>query len=66
MIPVAALVGVMFMVVLGTFEWASFRLLGRIPTSDTLVGITVAVVTVLTDLAIAVVVGVIMSALVFA
>ena len=66
MIPVAALVGVMFMVVLGTFEWASFRLLGRIPTSDTLVGITVAVVTVLTDLAIAVVVGVLMSTLVFA
>lgn len=66
MIPVAALVGVMFMVVLGTFEWASFRLLGRIPTSDTLVGITVAVVTVLTDLAIAVVVGVVISTLVFA
>jgi SulP family sulfate permease len=66
MIPVAALVGVMFMVVLGTFEWASFRLLGRIPLSDTLVGISVAVVTVLTDLAIAVIVGVIMSALVFA
>ena len=66
MIPVAALVGVMFMVVLGTFEWASFRLLGRIPNSDTLVGITVAVVTVLSDLAIAVVVGVLMSALVFA
>ena len=66
MIPVAALVGVMFVVVLGTFEWASFRLLGRIPLADTLVGITVAVVTVLTDLAIAVVVGVIMSALVFA
>ena len=66
MIPIAALVGVMFMVVLGTFEWASFRLLGRIPLPDTLVGITVAVVTVLTDLAIAVIVGVIMSALVFA
>ena len=66
MIPIAALVGVMFIVVLGTFEWASFRLLGRIPLADTLVGITVAVVTVLTDLAIAVVVGVIMSALVFA
>lgn len=44
----------------------SFRLLGRIPTSDTLVGITVAVVTVISDLAIAVVVGVIMSTLVFA
>jgi len=66
MIPVAALVGVMFMVVLGTFEWASFRLLGRIPLSDTLVGITVAVVTVLTDLAIAVVVGVLISTIVFA
>ncbi|WP_027857306.1 SulP family inorganic anion transporter [Marinobacterium jannaschii] len=66
MIPVAALVGVMFIVVLGTFEWASFRLLGKIPLSDTIVGITVAVVTVLTDLAIAVIVGVIISALVFA
>ncbi|MGB1237043.1 MAG: SulP family inorganic anion transporter [Pseudomonadales bacterium] len=65
-IPLAALVGVMFMVVLGTFEWASFRLLGRIPLGDTLVGITVAVVTVFTDLAIAVIVGVIMSALIFA
>lgn len=66
MIPVAALVGVMFIVVLGTFEWASFRLLGKIPLSDTFVGILVAVVTVLTDLAIAVIVGVIVSALVFA
>ncbi|KRT57230.1 SulP family inorganic anion transporter [endosymbiont of Ridgeia piscesae] len=66
MIPVAALVGVMFIVVLGTFEWASFRLLGKIPLADTFVGILVAVVTVLTDLAIAVIVGVIVSALVFA
>ncbi|MET0051572.1 MAG: SulP family inorganic anion transporter [Candidatus Thiodiazotropha sp.] len=66
MIPVAALVGVMFMVVLGTFEWASFRLLGRIPLPDTIVGILVAVVTVLSDLAIAVIVGVVVSALVFA
>ncbi len=66
MIPVAALVGVMFMVVLGTFEWASFRLLGRIPLADTFVGILVAVITVLADLAIAVIVGVIVSALVFA
>ncbi|MEW8079457.1 MAG: SulP family inorganic anion transporter [Candidatus Thiodiazotropha endolucinida] len=66
MIPVAALVGVMFIVVLGTFEWASFRLLGRIPLADTFVGILVAVITVLTDLAIAVIVGVIVSALVFA
>jgi SulP family sulfate permease len=66
MIPLAALVGVMFIVVLGTFEWASFRLLGRIPTADAFVGILVAVVTVITDLAVAVVVGVIVSALVFA
>ena len=66
MIPLAALVGVMFIVVLGTFEWASFRLLGRIPPADAFVGILVAVVTVLTDLAIAVIIGVIVSALVFA
>ncbi|MBL4637929.1 MAG: SulP family inorganic anion transporter [Proteobacteria bacterium] len=65
-IPIAALTGVMFMVVLGTFEWASFRLLGRIPLSDTLIGISVAVITVFTDLAIAVIVGIIISALVFA
>ena len=65
-IPVAALVGVMFIVVLGTFEWASFRLIGRIPPADAFVGILVAVITVLTDLAIAVIVGVIVSALVFA
>ena len=43
MIPVAALIGVMFVVVLGTFEWASFRLVGRIPLADTFVGILVAV-----------------------
>jgi SulP family sulfate permease len=66
MIPVAALVGVMFIVVLGTFEWASFRLLGKIPLADTFVGILVAVVTVIYDLAIAVILGVIVSALVFA
>jgi len=66
MIPVAALVGVMFMVVLGTFEWASLRLFGKIPLADMFVGILVTVVTVLTDLAIAVFVGVIVSALVFA
>ena len=65
-IPVAALIGVMFMVVLGTFEWASFNLLGKIPLADTFVGILVAVVTVMTDLAIAVIAGVIVSALIFA
>lgn len=66
MIPVAALVGLMFMVVLGTFEWGSFNLLNKIPREDSFVGILVAVVTVFTDLAIAVFVGVIASALVFA
>jgi SulP family sulfate permease len=66
MIPLAALIGVMFIVVIGTFEWSSFRILGKIPTSDALVLILVSAVTVATDLAIAVVVGVIVSALVFA
>ena len=66
MIPIAALVGVMFMVVLGTFEWASFHMFGKVPLADTLISILVAVVTVVSDLAIAVIVGVIVSALVFA
>ncbi len=65
-IPVAALIGVMFIVVLGTFEWSSFRIIRKVPKSDAFVLILVSVVTVLTDLAIAVVVGVIVSALVFA
>lgn len=66
MIPLAALVGVMFMVVLGTFEWSSFRIIRKIPKSDAIVLILVSGVTVATDLAMAVVVGVIVSALVFA
>ncbi|PHS77265.1 MAG: sodium-independent anion transporter [Rhodospirillaceae bacterium] len=66
MIPLAALTGVMMMVVLGTFEWSSFRILNRIPRSDAFVLILVSGVTVVTDLAIAVVVGVIVSALVYA
>ena len=65
-IPVAALVGVMFIVVIGTFEWSSFRILRKIPRSDAFVLILVSGVTVVTDLAVAVVVGVIVSALVFA
>lgn len=65
-IPLAALVGVMFMVVLGTFEWTSLRLLGKIPAADMFIIVLVSAVTVVTDLAIAVVVGVIVSALVFA
>ncbi len=65
-IPVAALVGVMFIVVLGTFEWASFRMFGRVPGADMFVIVLVAAITVIADLAIAVIVGVIVSALVFA
>ncbi len=65
-IPIAALVGVMFMVVIGTFAWSSFRILHKIPLSDALVLIAVSAITVWQDLAIAVLVGVIMSALVFA
>lgn len=66
MIPLAALVGVMFMVVIGTFEWATFKLARRVPKQDFFVIVLVTVVTVFTDLAIAVAVGVIASALMFA
>ncbi len=65
-IPLAALVGVMFMVVIATFEWSSFRLVNKIPGSDMLVVVIVSAVTVFVDLAIAVLVGIIVSALVFA
>ena len=66
MIPLAALVGIMFMVVIGTFEWSSFRILKKIPKSDAFVLIVVSAVTVFVDLAIAVLVGIVISALVFA
>jgi SulP family sulfate permease len=65
-IPLAALIGVMFIVVIGTFEWSSFRVLRKVPRSDALVLVLVSAVTVATDLAVAVIVGVIVSALVFA
>ncbi len=65
-IPLAALVGVMFMVVIGTFAWSSFRVLNKIPLPDAIVLVVVSGVTVVVDLAIAVIVGVIISALVFA
>ena len=65
-IPVAALVGVMFMVVISTFEWSSIRQMRKIPRSDAFIIVLVSAVTVLEDLAIAVLVGVIVSALVFA
>ncbi len=66
MIPLAALIGVMFIVVVGTFEWSSLRILGKVPKADAFVLVLVSGVTVATDLAVAVVVGVIVSAVVFA
>ena len=66
-IPIAVLVGVMFMVVIGTFEWGSLRLLGKIPLADWFIIVAVTAITVISDnLAIAVIIGVILSALVFA
>jgi SulP family sulfate permease len=66
MIPIAALVGVMFMVVIGTFAWNSLKILFVVPKSDALVTVIVTIVTVVEDLAVAVIVGVIFSALVYA
>lgn len=65
-IPIAALVGVMFMVVIATFEWASLRLLPKMPKSDAFVLVAVTVITVFTNLATAVVLGVLIAALTFA
>ncbi|WP_435141532.1 SulP family inorganic anion transporter [Pseudopelagicola sp. nBUS_19] len=65
-IPLAALVGVMFMVVIGTFAWNSFKIMRRVPLMDAFVIVLVTVVTVMEDLAVAVVVGVIVSALAYA
>lgn len=66
-IPMAALVGVMMMVAIGTFEWISFRIVTKMPKSDILVGILVAIITILLhNLALAVLIGVVISALVFA
>jgi SulP family sulfate permease len=66
MIPVAALVGLMFMVVMGTFAWSTFSVLDKIPMADAIVILLVTITTVLYDLAVAVIAGVIVSALVFA
>lgn len=66
MVPIAALVGVMFMMVIETFAWSSFRIIRKIPKSDAFVLIAVSLITVFADLAIAVFAGVIISALVFA
>jgi len=65
-IPIAALVGVMFMVVIGTFAWSTFRIWNKVPKSDLIVIVLVTALTVLFDLAIAVFAGVIVSSLVFA
>jgi len=66
MVPIAALVGVMFMVVIGTFAWNTFKIINRVPHADVLAMLIVTVLTVVYDLAIAVLAGVIVSALVFA
>ena len=65
-IPVAILVGIMFMVSIGTFEWSSFARITKMPKSDAFVLLTVTFITIIADLAIAVISGVIISALVFA
>ena len=65
-IPVGVLVGIMFMVSIGTFEWSSFSHLRRMPRSDAFVMVAVTIITIFADLAVAVIAGVIISALVFA
>eukprot|EP01118_Nematostelium_gracile_P016257 TRINITY_DN6694_c0_g2_i2.p2 TRINITY_DN6694_c0_g2~~TRINITY_DN6694_c0_g2_i2.p2 ORF type:complete len:274 (-),score=39.03 TRINITY_DN6694_c0_g2_i2:105-926(-) len=66
-LPMAALTGVMIMVAIGTFEWMSFKIINKMPKQDIVVGVLVALITVwLHNLALAVLVGVIISALVFA
>ena len=65
-IPLAALVGVMFMVVIETFAWDSLKLGKKVPTKDILIILIVAIITILHDLALAVIIGVIISALIFA
>lgn len=65
-VPIAALVGVMFMVVLGTFAWSTFKVWNKVPMADVIVILLVTIITVFFDLAIAVLIGVIVSSLVFA
>ena len=66
MIPIAALTGIMMMVVIGTFAWASLKILSKVPKGDAIVIVLVTTVTVWQDLAIAVITGVIFSALTYA
>ncbi|OJF97126.1 SulP family inorganic anion transporter [Alkalibacterium sp. 20] len=65
-VPLAGLVGVMFMVVIGTFKWESLRYKNKVPAQDILVIVIVSIITIFSDLATAVIVGVIVSALIFA
>ena len=65
-IPLAALVGVMFVVAMHTFSWGSLKLLHRVPVHDMVVVVAVTVITVLTDLATAVLLGIVIAALNFA
>ncbi len=65
-IPVAVLVGIMFMVSIGTFEWSSFSHIKHMPKTDAFVMVAVTVITIFEDLAVAVIAGVIISALAFA
>ena len=65
-IPVAVLVGIMFMVSIGTFEFSSLKRIKHMPRSDAFVLVVVTIITVLEDLAVAVIAGIIISALVFA
>ncbi len=65
-VPIAALIGVMFMMVIETFAWSSFRIIRKIPKIDAFVLISVSIITVIFDLALAVFAGVIISALAFA
>ncbi|RYD78719.1 MAG: SulP family inorganic anion transporter [Sphingobacteriales bacterium] len=67
LVPMAALTGVIIMVAIGTFEWSSFRIINKMPKQDIFIGIVVALITILLhNLALAVLIGVIISALVFA
>ncbi|MEW6691814.1 MAG: SulP family inorganic anion transporter [Pseudomonadota bacterium] len=65
-IPLAALVGLMFMVVIGTFEWGTLHMIGKVPRREIAISVMVAAITVIVDLAAAVMTGVIVSALIFA
>jgi sulfate permease, SulP family len=65
-IPIAALVGVMFVVCEKTFEWGTFKVFGKIPKQDALVIVAVTIATVFTNLATAVILGILIAALVFA